>query len=791
MKKILSLALSLVMLSFFAFSVSAEQESAKECALRSDDVVILYTNDVHTYIEGTLSYDVVSAIKHDLEKTYKYVFLVDAGDHIQGTAYGSMDGGKSIIEMMNKAGYDVATLGNHEFDYGMEGCLSAINNANFPYVSANFYHVENGERAENVLSDYVIFDCGKEKVAFVGITTPETFEKSTSAYFKDENGNFIYGISAGMDASLLQNDVQRAIDEAKTAGATKIIALGHLGIDPSSSPWTSKETISNVSGLDAFIDGHSHSTIEGEFVSGKDSKEVLLTQTGSYFDSIGIMIIDSKTEKITTDLIKCEDILAEDGKTVLGQKIISDLYARDEICYDGDVKEIKDKWICEINEKLGEVIGSSKVTFDNYDADGNRLVRSEETNTGDFCADALYYFFDDIGLDVDAAIMNGGGIRNTAIFGDISYKTCKDIHTFGNVACLQTVTGKQILDALEWGARYAGKGENGGFLHVSGITYKIDPTVENTVKEDEIGTWLAGPEKYRVYDVCVFDKELGKYVPLDEHAQYNLAGYNYTLRNLGDGYAMFEGAVNVLDYVSEDYMVLANYVKAFEDGIVDAQNSPLKEKYSAMLINYEQTSGSGRIEICERETQGEFKSRFEDVSEEDSFFESVCYVETSGLMSGVSDSQFAPYENLTRAMFVTILYRAEGEPKISGDVSFGDVKSDSYYANAVIWAEQNNLVNGVDEKNFAPNKNVTREQIATVMLRYAKYKNISPVGAWAIKLEYSDTASISNYAVEGVMYCTLSGIMFGNESGEFEPKRGATRAEIAYVFYSFATVERK
>ena len=164
--------------------------SAAENAL-SDDVVILYTNDIHTYIDGTLSYDVLAALKNNLKKEYRYVILADAGDHIQGTAYGSMDKGESIIRLMNAAGYDVATLGNHEFDYTMQGCMNAIKWAEFSYTSCNFYRESNGVRGENVLDSYVTFDCGKNKISFVGITTPETFSKSTPAYFQDENGNFV------------------------------------------------------------------------------------------------------------------------------------------------------------------------------------------------------------------------------------------------------------------------------------------------------------------------------------------------------------------------------------------------------------------------------------------------------------------------------------------------------------------------------------------------------------------------------------------------------------------------
>ena len=579
----------------------------------SGTIAILYTNDVHTYIDDVLSYDVIAALKVELANQYDNVLLVDAGDHIQGTAYGSMDKGETIIALMNAAGYDLATLGNHEFDYGMDGRITVTDSwAEFPYVSCNFYNEENGVKGETVLAPYVIFELGCEKVAFIGITTPESFTKSTPAYFQDENGNYIYGISGGDDGAALYADVQAAIDAAKKDGATKVIALGHLGDDPASEPWTSESTIANVSGLDAFIDGHSHSTVEGTEVADKDGNTVLLTQTGEYFNRIGLMVIDSAAGTITTDFIEYaevlenvvdengEPVLDEDGNQVtevVGYEFVSELYAGTEWVSDETVKGMVDAWIADIDTQLGQVFGASNVALGNYDADGNRLVRSQETVTGDFCADALYYLFDSMGLDVDVAIMNGGGIRNKSdISGDFSYKTAKEIHTFGNVACLQTITGQQLLDALEWGARDAGNAECGGFLQVSGITYKIDTEWEASVQADEKGVWIGSPTGgYRVHDVMVYNKETNEYEPLDLEATYNLAGYNYTLRDLGDGFNMFSGAVNVLDYVMEDYMVLATYVQAFENGTVEATNSPLLAKYPGMLLDYSTLAGSGRI----------------------------------------------------------------------------------------------------------------------------------------------------------------------------------------------------
>lgn len=618
--------LSYLLTGALALGIWSSQPAVAE-AKEEGSVAILYTNDVHTYIDNPLSYDVIASLKDQLEDSYESVILVDAGDHIQGTAYGSMDKGKTIIELMNAADYDLATLGNHEFDYGMEGCIAIREWAKYPYVSSNFYHEKDGVRGENVLDSYEIFEAGEEKIAFVGITTPESFTKSTPAYFQDEVGNYIYGIGAGEDGSDLQADLQIAIDAAKKEGATKVIALGHLGDDPSSKPWTSEETIAGVSGLDAFIDGHSHSTVEASLVKDKEGKEVLLTQTGYYFGTIGLMTIDT-TGAIKTELLEAEEILEpvlndageqevdEDGNPmteVVGYTITSELAPYLTYSSDKEVQALKEKWIGEIDTKLGEVIGKTELTFDNYDGE-TRLVRSQETNTGDFAADALYYLFDNMDLDVDIAIMNGGGIRNKAITGDITYKVCKEIHTFGNVACLQTVTGQQILDALEWGARTAGTGEeNGGFLHVSGMTYKIDGEWPESTQVDDKGVWIGAPTGgYRVHDVQIYNKETNAYEPLELNAKYNMAGYNYTLRDLGDGFNMFSSAVNILDYVMEDYMVLANYVKGFENGAVEASNSPLLAKYPNMLLDYSTTDGSGRI-VLEEAVREEVKEEEQEV----------------------------------------------------------------------------------------------------------------------------------------------------------------------------------
>ena len=708
-----------------------------------DQIVIYYTNDVHTYIDGTLSYDNIAALKDETANWANGVLLLDAGDHVQGTAYGSMDEGETIIKLMNAAGYDAATLGNHEFDYGMERTLKIAEEAKFPYLSANFYHEKDGVAGESVLDAYKIFETGGKKIAVVGITTPESFTKSTPKYFQDAEGNYIYGIAGGEDGTALYASVQTAVDAAKAEGADYVIALGHLGDDPSSKPWTSEELIANTNGIDAFIDGHSHSTVPMKEVQNKDGQTVVLTQTGSYFNAIGRMSI------------------SDDGIT---SQLVTQYTGSD-----AEVKAIKDNWVTEIDTKLGEVIGHTDVVFNNYDENGGRLVRKQETNTGDFAADALYYLFDNMDLDVDLAIMNGGGVRNKAITGDISYKTCKEIHTFGNVACLIQVTGQQILDALEWGARDVGSAECGGFLQVSGVSYEIHSYIPNTVQKDEKGVWTGGPTgEYRVKNVKIGGE------PLDLTKTYNLAGYNYTLRDLGDGFAMFDGAVNVLDYVMTDYMVLANYVQSFP--VVDGKHE-ITATNSVLGANYAEVTGEGRIKVVPEKA---FENKFTDVKEDDWFYSYVMEMTEKGIIKGATETTFEPESKLTRGQWAALLYRIAGSPEVTKLSKFKDVKPDSYYASAIAWASAEGVVFGVSEDTFEPDSNVTREQMVAMLYRFAK----ADKGTGDLS-QFKDAGKVSAYAVEAMKWAIGEGFIVGNGDGTLTPQGLSTRAEAAKLLCVF------
>ena len=546
------------------------------------DVTILYTNDVHTYIDKQspkLTYAAIADLKQSYQNAGKDVLLVDAGDHVQGTAYGSMDEGASIIKLMNAAGYDVATPGNHEFDYGMDRAKAIMKEADFPYLSCNWVDLRTTLR---VLPSVKVFVRGGRRIAFVGLTTPETFTKSTPAYFMDKaQRKYIYDIQGGEDGKKLYDAVQKAIDKAKLL-ADVVIGLGHLGVDPSSSPWTSEEVIAHTSGFDAFIDGHSHTVMENKQVQDASGKAVTLTQTGSYFANVGEMTI-AADGTITTKLIPTHEGM------------------------DAGIAAMQTGWVNTVDDMLGEKIAVGDSDFYVSDpATGKRRIRSAETNLGDFVADGIYTYFNEVEkLHCDVAIMNGGGIRADVPAGDWTFKTCKQVSPFGNVACLMSVTGKQIQDALEFAARFAGEDgkENGGFLQVAGATYEIHTDIPNTVQTDEKNVWIGSATGTpRVQNVKIYDKASGSYLPLDPGATYALAGMNYTLRNLGDGFAMFDGAELIKDYVSEDYLVMSTYAMIFDGadaaGLphLSSANSPLAA-YPGYLLNYEQPYGAGRITI--------------------------------------------------------------------------------------------------------------------------------------------------------------------------------------------------
>lgn len=546
MKKWLGMILALCML----FTGAA---MAEETAALTQDVVVLFTSDVHCGVDQGFGYVGLAAIRDTLKAAGNHVVLVDNGDSIQGEPMGTMTTGEANIELMNAVGYDIAIPGNHEFDYGMERFLELTKKANFPYISCNF-----NKEGELVFEPYIIKEFDGVKIAFVGMTTPKTITSSTPKYFQNEAGEFVYGFMQDETGEKLYAAVQAAVDAARAEGAAYVVALGHMGNEASCQPWTYADVIAHTTGIDAFLDGHSHDTDQVE-MTNKDGGKVLRSGCGTKMAGVGYLRI-AADGKLSTGLYTWDNDAS--APELLGVK--------------NDVSAAVEAATQKLDAKLNEVVASSEVDLTIHDPeatkdDGSkvRIIRRAETNLGDLCADA---YRDQSGADV--AFVNGGGIRVSIDAGEITLNEILKVHPFGNAMCVVEATGQQILDALEWGARAVPE-ENGGFLHVSGLTYEIHTYVESSAKQDENGMFAGVEGEYRVKNVKVGGEEL----VLDK--VYTLASHNYMLKNGGDGFNMFMNDKLLQDEVMIDNQVLINYITGTLGGVVGA--------------DYAEPYGQGRI----------------------------------------------------------------------------------------------------------------------------------------------------------------------------------------------------
>ena len=255
---------------------------------KNGDIVILYTGDVHCAVERGFGYDGVRRVRDAFEAKGCTTLLVDVGDAIEGKPIGALTRGEAIIEIMNTVGYDVAIPGNHEFDYGMDRFLELTEMAEFPYVSCNF-NID----GDLVLEPYVIREAAGKKIAFVGVTTPRTLQMAGHVHLLNDAGEFVCGFCQDKTGEGLYSAVQAAADSAREAGADYVVALSHLGNLPKSTPWSCAQVISNTSGSDAFLDGHSHDT-DQMIVQNADGQEVPRSASGTQLKNIGYL-------KITAD----------------------------------------------------------------------------------------------------------------------------------------------------------------------------------------------------------------------------------------------------------------------------------------------------------------------------------------------------------------------------------------------------------------------------------------------------------------------------------------------------------
>jgi len=594
---VLTMLLSLT--AGMSFSVlAAEQE-----------IIVLYTNDVHCGVDENIGYAGLSLYQKQMQQQTPYVTLVDAGDAIQGAPIGTLSEGGYLIDIMNQVGYDFAVPGNHEFDYGMSRFLEMADALDCGYYSCNFIELKTGNP---VLAPYKMFTYGDTKVAFVGVSTPESFTKSTPAYFQNENGEYIYGFCEDESGQKLYAQIQASVDAARTEGADYVIVVGHLGENGTTPRWNSAQVIGNTTGIDVLIDGHSHETVASKTAKNKDGADVIVTQTGTKLKQIGKLTIGTNGT-ITTELVsevtaddigrsytvKAGDTLNRIAKRELGS------YNRWREIYEANKDKIKnpdelqvgmvitipgmesvtdgkavdyqtDQYIkgiqSQFNETLKTVLGKTEVDLTvNDPSTGERAVRNAETNLGDLCADAYRLV-----LGADIGFVNGGGVRVSIAPGDITYNDTLKVFPFGNIGCVAEVSGQKIKDALEMASKNCPQ-ESGGFLHVSGLTYTIDTSVKSGVQLDEKGNFLRVDGAYRVTDIKVGNE------PLDLNRIYTVASHNYMLKLAGDGMTMFADSNIIRDEVMMDVDILSTYIRSNLGGIVGAE--------------YQNPAGQGRITI--------------------------------------------------------------------------------------------------------------------------------------------------------------------------------------------------
>ena len=715
-KKLSALFLALVM----AFSLAVPAGAANWDEDLTGHIVILHTNDVHGAIDNYAS---VAALKDAYEAAGAHVLLMDAGDFSQGSTSVNVSEGATAVELMNMAGYDVATTGNHEFDFGYANLKTLMESAEFPILAADAFTAE-GDLAMD--GDNFTFQLGDVTVGVFGLATPETATKAHPAKLE--------GVTFLAEDELFAC-AQEQVDELTDAGCDYIICLGHLGIDAESTGNRSIDLLENVTGIDVFIDGHSHSTQSdiAEETNGTGMVgDTVLTSTGTKLESVGVVDI-AADGTIDASTISMEELNATEGFTP-----------------DQDIATRVSEINAQIEEDMGQVIGTSEV-----DLDGVREnVRASETNLGDLITDAMLWQAGQDNEEVDAAITNGGGIRASIAAGDITKKSVNDVLPFGNTLYVVELTGAELLEALE-ASTYCTPEPVGAFPQVAGIEFTINTGAAYDAGENYPGTTYAEPASINRVTILTVGGQA-----FDADATYTIVTNDFLAAG-GDTYYAFSAAESGYDTgISLDQVVM-DYITEELDGTVTA-------------ARYGQTAN--RIHTIS----------YNDVVAGDWFAEAVNYVTLTGRMNGTGDG-FSPNSNLTRAQMATVLYRMAGEPEGTIENPFSDVADGQWYTDAVVWAAETGITVGTSENTFNPNDNVTREQMATFLYRFAEYESLDPIEVTGDLSAFPDADEVSEFATEAMTWAVGQKIIAGVD-GNLAPDGTATRAQVATVLMRY-TVE--
>ena len=501
-------------------------------------LVVVHTNDMHGYYETTetsIGIAGVAGLKNYYEAQGANVLLLDAGDFSQGSTLVSYYKGKNAAEYMAAAGYDAVSMGNHEFDYSFDALLDnmkVLTDAGVKVIDAN---VINKETGKSYFDANAVFEFDGIKVGVFGLDTSETLTKASPSNVKAVNF---------LDKEEMFKEAQAQVDELKSAGCDYIIALTHLGVDEESVGRRSTDLAAAVKGIDLIVDGHSHTVIDG----GEKVGDTVIVSTGSYLANVGTVVIDKEAKTEEAKLISAAD------------------YAAGTAQYDETVKTLVAEDVAEVAEAYSKVFAKTEVHLEGT----KQIVRSQETNLGDFTADAYLYtaqkYADEheLGVNVDCAISNGGGIRVSVEPGDISMDTLVTIFPFGNNVCLVTITGEQLLEVLE-ASTFCTPETIGGFPQVAGIEYKLDVSVPYENGEQYPDSTYYAPAKpgSRVTIKSVNGKAF------DPKAEYTVAVNNFQAEG-GDTYYQLTKNSYFCDTEILDCDALIEYVNSL-GGVIGEQ----------------------------------------------------------------------------------------------------------------------------------------------------------------------------------------------------------------------------
>ena len=739
MQKALALVLALVMTLSLSISALADYEVTAEVKTLEDipadltgKTVILHSNDVHGEIAG---YAYIAALKTELEKRGAEVILVDAGDYSQGDPNVSVSKGATAIEMMNVAGYNIVTLGNHEFDYGYDQLMENLSKAEFTVICADIL-----KDGKTIVDPAVIYETESGvKIGFFGLDTPEVRTATNPALIK---GLTILNNSNG--GTELYDCAKEQVAALKKDGADLVIGLWHLGVDDftATDGHRSVDVLAKIEGIDLAIDGHSHTVM----TAGKDGATV--QSTGTKFANIGVIVIDDATKKIEDNFLIATKVMGgEDGKEVVS-----------ELAKDEAVAAAAQKIADDIDAQMGTVFAKSEVELNGAKApNGNR---DSQTNNGNLITDAMLWTVlkDEGSVTVDkenvVAITNGGGIRAAIKAGDVTKKDINTVLPFGNTITVVYVTGAELLEALEASTFSL---PIGGYPQTAGIQWTLDQSKSYDANAETYpGSTYHGPASInRVTIESVNGKDF------DPEAVYAVVTNNFCAAG-GDTYYAFAAASAQFDTGIPLDEAVMQYVETELNGVISA------EKYA---------TDRGDVTVIDDPI-----AVFTDVEANQWYAPAVRYVAGNKIMTGTAADKFEPATKVSYAMVMKILANKAGADTTPAE-------GEQWYDKAVAWAKENGISDGITE-GAQPNDACKREDFAVMLYNYVvKFHDAGFKGAWMFLLENPDAASISENADEAMHWMVMNGVLKGDEKGNLNPQNGATRAEMAQILLNLSKVE--